>query len=306
MKNLKYFIFSLLVVTMIFSCIDDDNDELTGNAIQGGLISVKNPLLSYVVGSGTTYVATGSLYQGRIKTTAVEIYKTFTNSVTGSISNKVLLTTIPISNTTQSSSASFEVSFTYEDLIENLVIDGSALPADDGSLNIGDFWTLQYVSKTSDGNSNANSSLTKVAVGTRYAGVYSVEASVYWNSGNLQGGNWNGTDVIIESVDATIYRHVGLAYWIDNEYFFTVDNATGYITILPEDLEETALLLNGSPVMTCEGAGGNFESIQCNTATSKATPDDVNGKDQLEFTVGYFRGVGATREFYERLVKKVD
>jgi hypothetical protein len=306
MKNLKYFIFSLFVSTMIFSCVDDDNDELTGNAVQGGLIAVNNPLLSYVVGSGNTYVATGSVYQGREKTSSVEIYNTFTNSVTGSSSNKVLLTTIPISNTAESTTSNFELSFTYEELIANLQIDGSPLPADDGGLNIGDFWTLQYVSKTSTGNSNANGSVTKVAVGTRYAGIYTVEESQYWNSGNLIGGSWNGTDRIIESVDATIYRHVGLAYWDDNEFYFTVDNTTGQITVLPEDLGGDAILLNGSPIMTCEGAGGGFESLTCDATTSKATPDDVDGKDQLEFTVGYFRGVGATREFYERLVKKVD
>ena len=44
--------------------------------------------------------------------------------------------------------------------------------------------------------------------------------------------------------------------------------------------------------------------IPCNSTTSRATPDDVNGLDILEFTVGYFRGVGATREFYSKIQKK--
>ena len=108
-------------------------------------------------------------------------------------------------------------------------------------------------------------------------------------------------------MNATVYRHVGLAYWDDNEFFFTVDNATGQITVLDVDLEGSALELNGSPVMTCEGSGGYmFESITCNATTSVAIPDDTNGADELNFTVGYFRGVGATREFFEKLVKKVD
>jgi len=37
MKTLKKLILTLFVSTMIFSCVDDDNDELTGNAAVGGL-----------------------------------------------------------------------------------------------------------------------------------------------------------------------------------------------------------------------------------------------------------------------------
>lgn len=304
MKDFKFLILTLLFSTFFLSCVDDNNDELTGDAITGGLVNVNNPLISYVVGSGNTYVATGSVNQGDVKTTAVEIYNTFTNSVTGERSNRVLLLTIPISNTTAGEVAEFEVSFDYNQLIANLTVTGNPLPDNDSDLNIGDFWNLEYVSKTSTGNSNVNSSVTKVAVGTRYAGVYTVEDSEYWNSGSLIGGNWTGDDRIIESVNATVYRHVGLAFWDDNEFFFTVNNDTGYITVLPEDLEGNGVLLNGSPIMTCEGAGGNFEMIMCNATTSVATPDNVDGKDQLEFTVGYFRGVGSTREFYEKLVRK--
>jgi hypothetical protein len=55
--------------------------------------------------------------------------------------------------------------------------------------------------------------------------------------------------------------------------------------------------------MVCDGPYA-FESVTCDDTTVRATPDDVNGKDQLEFVVGYFRGVGATREFYEKLIKR--
>lgn len=306
MKNkFKYIVLSLFTISVLFSCIDDDNDELTGDAITGGLVNVSNPLISYVVGSGATYSATGSVYQGEVQTTTIDIYNVFTDNFSGIQSNKVLLKSITIDNTDIGQKPGFNFTFTYAELIAGLTLEGSPLPANDGGLNIGDFWTLSYTSTTSNGNQTTNGKVTKVAVGTRYAGIYTVIESAYWNSGGFNGG-WSGTDRIIESVDATTYRHVGLAFWDDNEFYFTVDNATGYITVLDVDLAGDDLLLNGSPVMTCEGAGGAFESITCDNTTSVAIPDDVNGEDELKFTVGYFRGVGATREFFEHLVKKVD
>lgn len=305
MKNkFKYIVLSLFAISALISCIDDDNDALTGGATTGGLVNVANPLISYVVGSGTTYAASGSVYQGNVQTSSIEIYNTFTNSLTGIVSNTVLLKTVSISDTNIGTTVAFNFTFTYDELIAGLTIDGSPLPANDGGLNIGDFWSLSYKSTTSTGNSNNNASTTKVAVGTRYAGVYSVVGSAYWNSGSLIGGDWNGTDRIIESVNATIYRHKGLAYWDDNEYYFTVDNTTGVITVLETDPDGDAILLNGSPIMTC--AGGLFESIPCDDTTSVALPNDITGEDELLLTVGYFRGTGATREFFEHLVKKVD
>ena len=304
MKKIKFLVLSVLTVFAFISCVDDDNDPLTGGALTGGLVGVNNPLITYVVGSGNTYSASGSVYQGAVQVESVDIYKSFT-TVAGDSSNEVFLTSVTVPNQTVGSSASFTLQFTYEDLIAGLTINGSPLPADDSGLSIGDFWTLRYVGNTSTGDANSNGNTTKIAVGTRYAGVYSVVESEYWNSGSFL-GNWNGGDRIIESVDASIYRHVGHAYWDDNEYFFTVDNSTNYITVLPEDLAGDGTLVNGSPIMTCEGAGGDFEMIPCDETVSKATPDDVNGEDQLEFTMGYFRGVGATREFYEKIVKQVD
>lgn len=303
MKKFKFLVLSVLTVFAFISCVDDDNDELTGNAITGGLVGVNNALISYVVGSGNTYSATGSVYQGNIQVNSVDIYKSFT-TVDGDASDEVFFTSVTLPGVV-GETENFNLSFTYEDLIQGLTLGGSPLPENDGELNIGDFWTLKYVSQTSTGNENVNGNTTKIAVGTRYAGVYTVVDSQYWNSGSFL-GNWTGGDRIIESVDATVYRHAGHAYWDDNEWFFTVDNDTGYITVLPEFPEGEGTLVNGSPIMTCEGAGGDFEMIPCDATTSKATPDDVNGEDILEFTMGYFRGVGATREFYEKCVKQVD
>jgi len=311
MKTLKNLFLSLFVIAFVASCddstlIDDSEDILSGNAITGGLINVGNPLISYVVGSGNTYTASGQIKQGSVATTAVDVYKSFTDVVSGDTSDKVLLTSVPVTDTNPGDVVNFSFDFTYESLSSGLTVNGGPLPSDDGGLNIADAWTLEYRAVTSEGDNVVNANTTKVAVGTRYAGIYTVVESAYWNSGALQGGNWNDTDRVIESVDATLYRHAGLAYWDDNEFFFTVDNTTGYITVLDVDLEGNELLLNTSPAMTCDGGTGAFESLTCDATTSFALPDDVGGEDQLTFTVGYFRGVGATREFREVLVKQVD
>jgi len=302
MKNIKYLILSLFTVISLGACVENDNDELTGGATTGGLLSVNNQLISYVVGSGATYVATGSVFQGREQTTSIDIYKSFTNNTTGSVSNEVLLKTITIGDTTMGTTFGFDLTFTYEELITDLTIDGAPLPANDGNLNIGDYWSLRYASNTSEGDLNFNAKTTKVAVGTRYAGVYTVEDSSYFRLG-VDGGNWNGTDRIIESVNATIYRHKGVGFWDDNEFYFTVDNATGVITIMDVDLDGNGVNLNGQPIMTCESNNG-FTVLECGASSSLAVPDDVDGADELIMTVGYLTAGSGPREFFQRMVKQ--
>tara|TARA_B110001469_G_scaffold115371_1_gene119893 strand:+ start:343 stop:1251 length:909 start_codon:yes stop_codon:yes gene_type:complete len=302
MKNIKYLILSLFTVISLGACVENDNDELTGGATTGGLLSVNNQLISYVVGSGATYVATGSVFQGREQTTSIDIYKSFTNNTTGAVSNEVLLKTITIGDTTMGTTFGFDLTFTYEELITDLTIDGAPLPANDGNLNIGDYWSLRYASNTSEGDLNFNAKTTKVAVGTRYAGVYTVEDSSYFRLG-VDGGNWNGTDRIIESVNATIYRHKGVGFWDDNEFYFTVDNATGVITIMDVDLDGNGVNLNGQPIMTCESNNG-FTVLACGASSSMAVPDDVDGADELIMTVGYLTAGSGPREFFQRMVKQ--
>jgi hypothetical protein len=302
MKNIKYLILSLFTVISLGACVENDNDELTGDAITGGLLSIDNQLISYVVGSGATYVATGSVFQGREQTTSIDIYKSFTNNTTGAVSNEVLLKTITIGDTTMGSTLGFDLNFTYEELITDLTIDGAPLPANDGNLNIGDYWSLRYASNTSEGDLNFNAKTTKVAVGTRYAGVYTVEDSSYFRLG-VDGGNWNGTDRIIESVNASIYRHKGVGFWDDNEFYFTVDNATGVITIMDVDLEGNGVNLNSQPIMTCE-SNNAFTVLACGASSSLAVPDDVDGADELIMTVGYLTAGSGPREFFQRMVKQ--
>jgi len=300
MKTIK--ILSILFLTLITfsSCNDADLnvDNPDGNFSEGGLLDVKSTSINYVVGNPGPYMASIRVFQGAIKTTSIRVAKTF---ISGSFSSNTVesFKTITVSGDQNSM---VDYSFTLAELVDGLTgADGAPLSGNDGDYQIGDYWKMDYYVTTSAGE-HLNYASTKATISTRYAGTYSVLESAYWNSGGLQGGDWNGRDVVIESIDASIYKHNGLAYWSDNTYYFTVDNTTGAIQILGTDLDGADVLLNGSPIMYYPGGSDSFESL---TPINKATPDDVGGEDVLEFTVGYFRGVGATREFYEKMKKQV-
>jgi len=298
MKTIKIISILLLSLISFTACNDNDLnvDNPDGAFKEGGLLDVQNTSVNYVVGNPGPYSVNIRVFQGAIKTTSISVSKTFhsgnytSNTVDG-------FKTVAVSGD-QNSMVNF--SFNFDDLVSGLTnSDGSALSSNDGDYQIGDYWEMVY-HVTSTSGETINYATTKATVSTRFAGTYKVLESAYWNSGGLQGGDWNDSEVVIESIDASIYKHNGLAYWADNTYYFTVDNATGAIQVLGTDLDGNDVLLNGSPIMVSPGGAYTFESL---TPINKATPNDVTGEDLLEFTVGYFRGVGATREFYEKMIK---
>ncbi|MGB6269223.1 MAG: hypothetical protein WBF67_09460 [Olleya sp.] len=309
MKNFKFFLSLILVASFATSCIDDDNDELTGNAIEGGLLSLDKTAIGYVVGNGATYTASGSVYQGNVQTTKVDIYKSFTSSSTGETTNEVLYDSSTIGNTQIGSEGTFETSFDYDDLIAGLTLGGSPLPASDASLNIGDFWTLRYESTLSTGQVVNSAATTKVSVGTRFAGIYRTIEGVYWRIGVLsaQTGSWP-SETVIESVDATTYRVVEyFGLFNGNEWYFQID-ANDNITYPNETPAGDAQSGNGQPFITCISHPQELSNIPCGAATNIVERDDVNGEDKLFMSFGYLTGntAGNSREFYQVLEKIVN
>jgi|GEM_PF-1880428 len=132
------------------------------------------------------------------------------------------------------------------------------------------------------------------------AGSYEAVEGLFYNAG---GGPFSfaGNTFKISAIEPGLYKHEGFAFWADNEFFFTVDETTGVITVLDEDLEGEPVEINGSPIMTC-GGSNSFVSLTCDNTTTKFTlmPD---GKHVVEITAGYFRASG-TREGYSKLVRK--
>ena len=307
MKKFKYIILSLFVISALNSCIDDDNDELTGDADTGGLVTIKNESVSigYVVGNDATYTASASVSQGVIKTNSIDIYKSFTDSQTGVVSNEVLFESKEFTSVVSGINNDFDTSFKYENLIDGLTLDGDPLPTSDVALNIGDFFTLRYAANTSTGNLNYNASKTKVSVGTRFAGTYNVIDKAYWRIGVLRDDVEWPTQMLIESVDANTYRVVEyFGAFSGNEYYFQID-ANDRITYPAETPSGDAQTGNGQPITTCELNASDLANVPCGAVSNYDERDDLGGKDKLFMTFGYFTDGSGAREFYQVLEKNI-
>ncbi len=307
MKKFKLYTLALFALTILFSC-EKDSDMLTGDAETGGLLTVNSGLIGYVVGNGNTfeYAAKVTLFQGAVKTTKIEIYKSFTN-IDSETSNEVLLKTIDVSASPQNQVIDFAVS--YNDLIEGLTVGGNPIPSDDSLLNIGDSWILKYVTTTSDGKIHVNSKTTKIAVGTRFAGTYKVIQGEYWRIGVYRPDvAWVGDIRVIESVDATTYKFLewaGPFSGATNTHYFTISNSGVVRTPLTYDGE--AQLLNGFGVINCEDTPGDIpNACGFNGPQNTIVKDDVNGKDRIYRTYGYYTTGSGPREIYEVLEKIVE
>lgn len=174
MKNLKIYSLALLLfVGLAFVACEGDSDELTGNANVGGLLTSASSAITYALGSAPTaqQTATVSLFQGAVKTVSIDIYKQFTTTA-GLKSANVYYKTLTFPLTSQMETLNY--TFTYTELAAGLSIGGVALPASDATLTAGSYWTLTYLSKTSEGKEHLNTKSTKVNVAcvSRLAGNY--------------------------------------------------------------------------------------------------------------------------------------
>ena len=302
MKTLRK-IFSLIFLSSVvfYSCNDADLDVVDNAAgySEGGLIRNDSKLVNYVIGSGQAYTFDMLIYQGAIKTTSVDIMKTFTTS-TGLTSNTILLKNVPVTNT---ESDFFSYSTTYTELIQGLEINGEPLPESDSDLAIADFWTLTYVAVTSEGNSHANGTTSKLAVSTRLAGTYTVGPSQYLHPTAGDQGSFAGVQRIIESVanepGFATYLATDIAAWVDdsNFYYFYVSNEAAAdgsfdLTIPKEYNGATQLIWGADDIGICE-----FNEIPDMPCTNYAKLYD-DGHDELFLNYGYIRSSG-TRQFYE-------
>jgi hypothetical protein len=311
MKKIKiYSLVALLFAGFTFVSCDDSIDELTGDAALGGELIVKKGLIGYVVGNGltTSYDNELSIFQGNEKVLTVDVYKTFTKKgATDDLditSNKVLLRTLSTPATAQHEVISFGVN--YNDLAANLSVGGVALPASDGGLSIGDYWTLTYVSNLSNGLAHQTITSTKIAVGTRFSGTYRCVDAAYFRLGALTYTIVNWPDVTtIEAVDATTYRvleYLGAKPFSGNTWYFTIVND---VIDIPLTYGGTPQLGNGQPFISCASNPVDMALVNCGTSNI-VIRDDVTGKDRLKMSYGYFTPGSGPRVFYQEMEKIVE
>lgn len=320
----------LCLFTLGFTSCEEDSDSLTGNKNTGGLISVENKLVGYVVGNGLdkTYPVTISVFQSVEKVATVNVYKTFytvQQEVKDGIpqvdkdgkpvmvavkSNEVLFKTLTLPMTSQHEEATFTA--TYNELRKDLTVDyytPGPIASSDTDTNIGDYWGLRYETITASGKKQQTSldvNSTKVAVGTRFAGTYKAISAKYYRIGVLTAStaDWP-KETVIESVDATTYRvKIYLGQFAANEWYFKVDSNDNitYPAFQPDGV--TPNTGNDLPIVTC-GAGGYADwntLVNCGN-TNTIVRDDVNGKDILKMTFGYINPTSGLRCFYQELQK---
>lgn len=311
--RIKYIITLVALAGLVFQSCDKSEQVVSGK--EGGLVEIKNPSINYVVGNPGPYSSAIRVYQGEIKTTKVDIYKTFYGTVYDTItvdsivpksvvSNTVLYTTIELSSVLdQNSIQSFE--FTFDDLREGLTVEGNELPANDGNYQIGDYWEFTYFSTVSDGRVVQQNTTTKATVATRYAGKYKCIDGRYFRLGVLTytTGDWPA-ETYIESVDAKTYKV--LEYWgafDGNEWYFQIEN--GVITY-PAEWDGVAQLLNGQPLITCESSPGDMTEVCGLPGANTVVNDDVNGKDLLIMANGYYTSGSGPRVGYQVMEKIVE
>jgi len=325
----KIYLLLATVVLFIGACTKAD-DLTTATYKEGGLLEVQTPSINLIVGEGGDYNIEYKVFQTpTIYTNKIETYillSTFKRNADGSLyydvtvdpetgkedsttvaitSNEKLLSTIDVTETT-----THFVSFTTNlaDMVSGLSVEGNDfytdLPTDDTQYLIGDTWNLRIVSTTNEGNTHENYSGVAIAVSTRYAGTYTCSDLTYYRLGVLSPSYWLGDDIVIKSVDAITYFYDwGITIGWDGPLYFQID-PEGNITY-PEEWNGTAQTLNGEPLITCDRNPTDLTNVPCD-GSNIAIKDDVDGKDQLIMTYGYYTGGSGPREFHEVLIKQVN
>ena len=322
MKKIKLFSLFVVAILAIMSC-EEKGDFLTENINVGGLITPTKKAVAYVVGNGDTfeYKEVINVVQAtNVQVVKINIYKRFTDSKGTSktdddkFSNEILLRSLDVPANVPLINIPFSV--TYPQLIQGLSVAGVAVPTVDTGLNIGDAFVLRYEQVRSDGKTVESSQsvdfVTKIGVGTRYSGKYKVIQGEYWRI-NVPRPDviWVGQDRIIEAVNASTYRMVGFAGPFastptnNNTHFFSI-SSTG-IVATPLAFDGATQLLNGFGVINCVDTPTSITNA-CGFAGPQniVVNDNVNGKDRIYRTYGYFTTGSGPREIYEVLEKIVE
>jgi len=162
-KVMKKTIFSALsLITAVFMFVSCDNtfdDLMTADVKTGGMIN-PTTTVPYKLGSTPSFDVTLDIPKGP-GIDAIEIYRTYTGKT------EVLDQTVDVGSANTTGEVSKTVNYTYAKLTEGL-----SMPADENLLEIGDAWTIRYVSVMEDGRKVEVSTKTTVAVANFFAGPY--------------------------------------------------------------------------------------------------------------------------------------
>jgi len=336
-------ILTVLALILIFG-ISCDEGVLEEKVTEGGLMNVNNPSLNYVVGNPGPYTSNLTVYQGDVKTTKIEIYKTFYSTrkdtliktlvkedttvydtsmlTTTLISNTVLYETINIS---EEATSYVSFNFILDDLRKDLVIETEEVPAVTGedpyeiikgySINdVGD------VLPTTDAeysigdywefeyHTTTSDNRVVVQAKTTKASIATRYAGKYRT---LRGeywryGVWEHYTTLEEWPAETLIESVDATTYRVLEWLGPFDGNEWLFQIVgSEILYPAGQIVNDNPMITCASNLGDFEQDLCSTpGANTVVNDDVNGADQLILVYGYMGD--APREFIQILERIVE
>ena len=169
-SKIKLFLLVFTALGFLFTACNKSEDLVTDDAKTGGLV-IPTSSIPYKLGATPTVDVVVTVPMGP-GIASIEVYNSYTSNVTGSVSNEVLMSTIDVASANVTEEITKNLSITYSNLKNGIVIDGAGLPDDETLLPIGDFWELSYISVMADGRRVVNNAKTGIAVANIYAGFY--------------------------------------------------------------------------------------------------------------------------------------
>lgn len=236
MKNIYKFISLLMVMSVTLSSCHKDDDVMTENAKEGGMVL---PIANVPYKLNNTPVVSVELIIPRgpgITKVIVEKYFMTTDAngdpkVSGTVVAKEVLVNGDNANVPNDGTSSLDATFTqtYAELISGLELDGSGLPADENDLTIGDVFVFSYTSVMEDGREVLNGGTTNIAIANKYAGNY--KSTVLYYHPSVGYDTPNSTDIEDRDVSAVTadVSQSGFAVWTDNWMKFEIDPLTNLV-----------------------------------------------------------------------------
>jgi hypothetical protein len=173
MKIYKYLLIGC-VGAMALAC-EDNEDQITTHAIEGGLLVPAPASVSYVLNQTTSVDVTVEVRQG-IGVESIKVYKSYCSEcgseVTAKHSNEIEAGELEVNSGNVDKRVMATLSQTYDQLRNGLLLENAPLPADEGDLLIGDFWEFRFVAVMADGRELINLNTVTVSVANAYSGTY--------------------------------------------------------------------------------------------------------------------------------------
>ena len=158
------------LIVLVFAACNKNEDLLTKDAVEGGLVVPVTANVPYKLANTPTVKITIKGVTGPA-IQSIQVYNSYTSKniqdTANPVSNEVLLKTITPEG------SNFTYTLTYADLKQGLLLGSNPLPDDETLLGIGSSWTLRYISiMAKDGRKVINNATTVVSVANIYAGNY--------------------------------------------------------------------------------------------------------------------------------------